>query len=43
MRKVLKWLLYWQWKRSLTRGERVRLYYWGATGNPKHHPYSWAD
>lgn len=41
-----KWLaraLSRQWQRTLTRGERVRLDYWGATGNPDHHEFQWAD
>lgn len=29
-------LRYWLWRRTLTRGERLRLDYWGATGNPAH-------
>jgi len=28
-----------QWERTLTRGERVRLHHWGATGNPDHHEW----
>ncbi len=43
MRRFLQWLLYWQWRRSLSRGDRLRLDYWGATGNPAHHPFSWAE
>lgn len=33
----------WQWRRTLSRGERIRLDWWGATGNPAHHPFAWAD
>jgi hypothetical protein len=32
-----------QWRRTLTRGERLRLDHWGATGNDAHHPFAWAD
>ena len=32
-----------QWARQLPHDERVRLYYWGATGNPEHHSFQWAD
>lgn len=42
-RRVLQWLLFQNWAASLTRGERARLNYWGSTGNPNHHPFSWAD
>jgi hypothetical protein len=42
-RRLLQWLLYCDWRKSLSRGDRLRLDYWGATGNQKHHPYSWAE
>jgi len=42
-RKWLQDALIWQWRRSLTYGDKVRFDYWGATGNKKHHPYQWAD
>ena len=32
-----------QWARNLPRAERNRFYYWGATGNPEHHEFQWAD
>lgn len=32
-----------QWRRSLSRGDRARFDYWGATGNAAHHPFAWAD
>lgn len=32
-----------QWRRTLPRGERIRLDFWGATGNRAHHPFQWAD
>lgn len=35
--------LLWQWRRTLTRGERIRLGHYGATGNASHHPFQWAD
>lgn len=41
-----KWFtdaLLYQWRRTLPRSERIRLDYWGATGNPEHHPFQWAD
>jgi hypothetical protein len=43
IRRMLQRALYNQWRRTLTRGERVRLDYWGATGNPAHHEFSWAE
>jgi hypothetical protein len=43
MRRLLRWLLFQNWRASLPYGERVRLDHWGATGNPKHHPFSWAE
>lgn len=42
-RKILQWLLFRNWRKGLTRTERIRLDYWGATGNPNHHPFSWAE
>lgn len=30
-----------RWRASLTRGERARLDYWGATGNPEHYDGCW--
>lgn len=39
--RLARWWLMFQWRRTLTFGERVRLDHWGATGNPKHHPFSW--
>jgi hypothetical protein len=42
-RKWLQWALYYQWRRSLPRHERIRLDYWGATGNATHHEFAWAD
>lgn len=33
---ILAVIAFWRFKRSLTRSERLRLAYWGATGNPKH-------
>ena len=41
-----RWLadaLVYGWASSLPRGERVRFWHWGATGNPAHHEYAWAD
>lgn len=35
--------LYFNWRRTLPRGDRVRLDHFGATGNPAHHPFQWAD
>lgn len=32
--RLARWRLLYQFKRTLTYGERVRLDYWGATGNP---------
>ena len=43
LRHLARWYLFSSWKRSLSRGDRVRLWYWGATGNADHHPYIWAD
>ncbi len=34
--KLRRWIAYRRWRASLTRGERIRLDYWGATGNPNH-------
>lgn len=42
-RRLLKYLLYRNWRSTLTRGERIRLDHWGATGNKKHHSFSWAE
>ena len=39
-RRALQRLLYLNWRLTLTHGEVVRLDYWGATGNAKHHPFS---
>lgn len=43
MRGLACWYLFWRWKRTLPRLERIRLEYWGATGNWDHHPFAWAD
>jgi hypothetical protein len=42
-RRALQWLLYRNWRAGLSRGDQLRLDYWGATGNPKHHPFAWAS
>lgn len=42
-RKWLQSALYEQFLRSLPRSEASALHYWGATGNPVHHPFQWAD
>lgn len=42
-RRVLRWLLVRNWRASLTPAERSRFDYWGATGNPAHHEFSWAE
>jgi len=42
-RKWLSQALYWQWRNTLDRGEKLRLDAFGATGNEKHHPFQWAD
>lgn len=42
-RKWLQDALYEQFLRTLPRGEFWRLHHWGATGNPKHHEFQWAD
>jgi len=42
-RRFLRWLLFRNWRASLSFGDRLRLDYWGATGNPDHHPFAWAD
>jgi len=42
MRRFLRWALFQTWRLSLSRGDRMRLDYWGATGNPKHGPHAWA-
>lgn len=42
-RKWLQGALSLQWERTLNAGERMRLRYWGATGNPDHHEFQWAD
>lgn len=41
-REWLQRALYRQWAATLSRGDRVRLAYWGATGN-NHHEFQWAD
>jgi hypothetical protein len=38
-RAWLQKALFTQWERSLSNGDRLRLRYWGATGNPKHHEF----
>ena len=35
--------LFEQWTRTLSYGDCVRVRYWGATGNPDHHHFAWAD
>jgi hypothetical protein len=42
-RQWLREALYEQWTYTLPRGERARLDRWGATGNPEHHGFQWAD
>lgn len=42
-RKWLQWALFCQWRRGLPRHERIRLDYWGSTGNAAHHAFAWAD
>lgn len=42
-RRILQWLLFQNWAASLPKGERARLAHFGATGNPAHHPFSWAE
>jgi hypothetical protein len=42
-RRWLQFALETQWERALPQGERVRYRYWGATGNPAHHEFAWAD
>lgn len=42
-RRWLQAALLHQWRRNLSRGDRIRLDYWGATGNEKHHEYSWCE
>ncbi len=32
-----------QWEGTLSCGERARLRHFGATGNPDHHEFQWAD
>lgn len=32
-----------QWTATLSRGDRARFFYWGATGNEDHHEFAWAD
>jgi hypothetical protein len=41
-RRWLRRALFAQWRRALSRGDRLRLDYWGATGSA-HHPFAWAD
>jgi hypothetical protein len=43
IRRMLQKLLYLHWRAKLSRGDRARLDAWGATGNPEHHPFSWAE
>jgi hypothetical protein len=43
LRRFYRWRMYRQWRATLPFGERVRLDYWGATGNADHHPFAWAD
>ncbi len=42
-RSLLQDALFEQWARTLSEGDRVRVRYWGATGNPEHHYFAWAD
>ena len=42
-RRTLQLLLYWNWRKTLPRRERLTLDHWGATGNPIHHEFSWAE
>jgi hypothetical protein len=42
-RRWLQNALLMQWARTLPHDERVRLYYWGTTGNSAHHEFQWAD
>lgn len=42
-RRWLQQALAEQWASTLTWGDRVRFEYWGATGNPAHHEFAWAD
>lgn len=42
-RRWLREALFEQWASTLTFGEAARVRYWGATGNPAHHEFAWAD
>ncbi len=42
-RKWLQDALFEQFSRSLPKGEFFRLFHFGATGNPDHHQFQWAD
>jgi hypothetical protein len=42
-RDWLRNALYRQWRSTLPRHERIRLDYWGTTGNGEHHGFQWAD
>lgn len=42
-RRWLRSALYHQWYRTLPFDEQMRLDHWGASGNPDHHFYAWAD
>lgn len=42
LRSLARWYLEYSWKARLSRGERIRLEHFGATGNPKHSdPCAW--
>ena len=43
LRNFARWILWVTWRSSLSRGDAIRLDYWGATGNPAHHPWAFAD
>jgi len=42
IRRFFRWGLFQTWRWGLSRGDRARLDYWGATGNPEHGPDAWA-
>lgn len=43
-RRWLQLALYWQWRSTLPRDQRIRLDYWGTAGSDAgHHPFQWAD
>jgi len=43
-RHVLQMALYYQWRRTLPREQKIRLDYWGTAGSDSgHHPFQWAD